>query len=290
VTAVAGPTGRTSVAAVIGDPIRHSRSPQIFNAAFAATGLDWVYVALEVAPGQVPAALEGMRALGLVGMSVTMPHKATVADHLARRSASSGGLSPQAARLHAVNCVANQGGTLIGHNTDGAGFVASLRADAGFDPGGQSCVVIGAGGAARSLVLALAEAGAAEVAVVNRSPDAARAAADLAGPVGRVLDLEALSPLGPDALGQADLVVNATPVGMDGTSVPFDRSLLCARHLVVDIIVEPVETPLLRAAAAAGARTLGGLGMLARQAAVAFEIWTGLPAPVEAMVAAAGQQ
>ena len=283
-TATAGPTGRTTVAAVMGDPIRHSRSPQIFNAAFAATGLDWVYVAMEVAAGSAPAALEGIRAMGLAGMSVTMPHKAAVADHLG--SVAGDELSPQAARLRAVNCVANQDGVLVGHNTDGAGFVASLKADAGFDPAGRRCVVVGAGGTARSLVLALAEAGAAEVAVVNRTADAGVAAADLAGAAGRVAE--------PATIGLADLVVNATPVGMDAASLPFDPSPLGDGHLVVDIIVEPIETPLLRAAAARGARTLGGLGMLARQAAVAFEIWTGLPAPIEAMlqavVGAAGQK
>jgi shikimate dehydrogenase len=267
-------TGRTTVAAVIGDPIRHSRSPQIFNAAFAATGLDWVYVALEVAEGQVPAALEGMRSLGLAGLSVTMPHKAAVADHLSVHDE----LSPQASRLRAVNCVARRDGVLVGHNTDGDGFVASLVADAGFDPNGRSCVVLGAGGAARSLVLALAEAGASEVAVINRSPDAAAVAAGLAGPAGRVA--------GPEAIAEADLIVNATPVGMDALSLPFDPSLLADRHLVADIIVEPVETPLLQAAAARGARTLGGLGMLARQAAVSFEIWTGVPAPIESMLEA----
>ena len=276
-------TGRTTLAAVIGDPIRHSRSPQILNAAFAATGLDWVYVALEVAEGRVPAALEGVRALGIAGLSVTMPHKTAVAVHLDRHDPAYEGddLSPEARRLRAVNCVVNRDGALIGHNTDGAGFVASLRADAGFDPAGARCVVLGAGGAARALVLALAGAGADEVAVVNRTGSSAEAAAALAGGRGRVAGL--------DQVAKGDLVVNATPVGMDGTSLPLDPDLLRGGQLVADIIVEPVVTPLLREAEARGARTLGGLGMLAHQAAVAFEIWTGRTAPVEAMVAAARQ-
>jgi shikimate dehydrogenase len=275
-------TGRTTLAAVIGDPIRHSRSPQILNAAFAATGLDWVYVALEVGEGRVPAALEGVRAMGIAGLSVTMPHKTAVAAYLGRTGDPAGDdLSPEARRLQAVNCVANRDGALIGHNTDGAGFVASLRADAGVDPAGARCVVLGAGGAARALVLALAGAGAAEVAVVNRTASTAEAAAALAGECGRVA--------GPEQVGVADVVVNATPVGMDGESLPLDPGLLRHGQLVADIIVEPVETPLLREAALRGARTLGGLGMLAHQAATAFEIWTGRPAPVEAMVAAASQ-
>jgi shikimate dehydrogenase len=284
-------TGRTTFAAVIGDPVRHSRSPQILNAAFEAAGLDWVYVALEVGEGQVPAALEGMRALGIAGLSVTMPHKTAVADYLDRHAGDKTGdrtgdgtgddLSPEARRLRAVNCVANRGGALTGHNTDGAGFVASLRADAGFDPAGARCVVLGAGGAARALVLALAGAGAADIAVVNRTVSTGEAAAALAGAAGRVGRV--------DDFAEADLVVNATPVGMDGTSLPIDPARLRESQLVADIVVEPVETPLLREAAARGARTLGGLGMLAHQAAVAFEIWTGRPAPLEAMVAAARQ-
>ena len=280
---VSAPTGRTTLAAVIGYPVRHSRSPQIFNAAFAATDLDWVYVALEVAEGDAPAALEGMRALGLAGMSVTMPHKTAVAGHLDATAGDD--LSPGARALRAVNCVARDGRRLVGHNTDGPGFLASLAADAGFEASGARCAVLGAGGAARALVLALAGAGASEVVVVNRTHDAAVAAVGLAGRAGRVV--------GPDqaagVVAAMDLVVNATPVGMDGVSLPVDAAWLSEGQLVVDIVVEPVETPLLAAAAARGARTLGGLGMLAHQAAVAFEIWTGRPAPVTVMLTAAGR-
>jgi shikimate dehydrogenase len=280
VTASHAPTGHTWTAAVIGDPIRHSRSPEIFNAAFAEAGLDWVYVALEVADGAAPAALEAMRVLGIVGLSVTMPHKTAVADHLGDSGAHEGdGLTDEARALRAVNCVVSRDGALMGHNTDGLGFVASLRADAGFEPLGSRCVVIGAGGAARALVLALSRAGASEVAVVNRSAGRAEAAAALAGQAGVVA--------GADAIQHADLVVNATPVGMDGTSVPIETRHIHAGQLVADIIVEPVETPLLVAAASRGARTMGGLGMLAHQAAISFELWTGQPAPVETMVRAA---
>src|SRR3954469_6165198 len=153
----------TRLAGVIGSPIRHSRSPAIFNAAFAAAGLDWAYLAFEVAGGGAGGALDAVRALGIEGLSVTMPHKSDVAGLVDERS-------PQAEQLGAVHCVVRRGDRLIGHNTDGAGFVASLRADAGFDPAERSCVVLGAGGAARAVVLALAEAGASSVVVVNRSP------------------------------------------------------------------------------------------------------------------------
>jgi shikimate dehydrogenase len=277
---VSAPTGATRVAAVIGDPIRHSRSPRILNAAFAAAGLDWVYVAFPVAEGQAPGALAAMRTFGISGLSVTMPHKTAVADHLDAQPW--GELSDTARRLRAVNCVVPDGDRLVGHNTDGAGFVASLGADAGFSPQGARCVVLGAGGAARALILALAGAGAAEVVVVNRSPDRAAEAAALAGPVGRVGAFG-----GSDVLAGADLVVNATSVGMDGRSCPVDPEGLGATMLVADIVMQPPDTPLLQAAAASGAATLAGLGMLARQAAVAFELWTGQDAPVEVMVRAA---
>jgi shikimate dehydrogenase len=134
-------SGATRLAAVIGDPIRHSRSPAIFNAAFAAAGLDWAYLAFEVPAGGAAGALDAVRALGIEGLSVTMPHKSDVAELVDE-------CSPQAERLGAVNCVVRRGDRLVGHNTDVAGFVASLRADAGFDPAGRRCVVLGAGGAA----------------------------------------------------------------------------------------------------------------------------------------------
>jgi shikimate dehydrogenase len=273
-------SGATRLAAVIGDPIRHSRSPAIFNAAFAATGLDWAYLAFEVPEGRAAGALDAVRALGIEGLSVTMPHKTEVARLVDERS-------PQAERLGAVNCVARRGDRLIGHNTDGAGFVASLRADADFEPGGRRCVVLGAGGAARAVVLALAEAGATEVTVVNRSADKARSAASLAGPLGSAAPVSDLA----THLATADLLVNATSVGMDAASTPVDDRTLATvadGALVADLIYLPPVTPLLAAAEARGLRTLNGLGMLVHQAAEAFEHWTGLPAPLAEMRRAGG--
>ena len=170
------------MAGVIGDPVRHSLSPAIHNAAFAAAGLDWTFVAFPVGSGHAGAAVSGMRALGVRGLSVTMPHKADVIPFLDR-------LSPTAQALEAVNCVyrdPDDDGVLVGDNTDGAGFIGGLRTDFGLDPSGCRCVVLGAGGAARAVVLALAEAGAHAVQVVNRSPDRAERAAALAGPAGSV--------------------------------------------------------------------------------------------------------
>jgi shikimate dehydrogenase len=265
-------TARTAVAAVIGSPVAHSLSPAIHNAGFAALGLDWSFHAFEVAPGDAARALEGMRALGLRGLSVTMPHKEDVAGSVDE-------CTDDARALGAVNCVVPRGSKLVGENTDGPGFTDSLRQDAGFDPAGKQCVVIGAGGAARAVVLALARAGAREVGVANRTASRGDVAAALAGANGRIVNV--------DAVAGADLVVNATPIGMVDDALPLDPARLGAGQLVADLVYHPLVTPLLAAAEAQGARTLNGLGMLVGQAARAFELWTGQSPPVLAMRSAA---
>jgi len=273
-------SGATRSAGVIGLPIRHSLSPAIFNAAFSASGLDWAYLAFEVPEGAAGLAMAGVRSLGLEGVSVTMPHKAAVISALDE-------LADDADALGAVNCVARRGTTLIGHNTDGPGFVDSLRLDEGMDPAGRSFAVLGAGGAARAVVRALGRAGASEVVVVNRSAGPAEQAAAFAGAVGRVGVAE-------DA-GEADVVVNATPLGMgivvsrtgDPEPMPIDPALLQAGQIVVDLVYHPALTPLAEAARARGIRTVNGLGMLIHQAAHAFRTWTSEEPPLEAMSAAA---
>jgi shikimate dehydrogenase len=271
------PSAASAVVGVIGDPVRHSLSPLLHNAAFDAMGLDWVSVAFPVAAGGVGDALVGMRALDIVGLSVTMPHKGDAASLVDERT-------PVAEGLGVVNCITQRHGYLVGDSTDGAGFLASLRRGAGFEPTGRRCAVIGAGGAARAVVLALADAGAREVVVVNRSPDRAREAAVLAGGGGRVGR--------PVDIADAELVVQATPVGMAGTAasdgpLPFDPDLLHGGQVVADLVYHPMVTALLSAAEARGAVTVGGLGMLVHQAALAIERWTGQTAPVEEMWAAA---
>jgi shikimate dehydrogenase len=272
-------TGATRLAAVIGDPARHSLSPTIHNAAFRALDLDAIYLAFDVPRGQAAAALRAARTLGLMGLSVTMPHKAEVAAALAADDAAV--LDTEAAALGAVNCVINRDGCLHGSNTDGEGFLRGLRHDAGTDPRGHRAVVFGAGGAARAVIRALALAGAAEIVVVNRSAAAAGAAVALGGPVARAG--------APDAVAGADLVVNATPVGMAGPlagRLPCPAELLGSGQVVVDLVYHPLETPLLAAARERGARAHNGVSMLVFQAAAQFERWTGHPAPVDAMVAA----
>ncbi|MGH9128171.1 MAG: shikimate dehydrogenase family protein [Acidimicrobiales bacterium] len=196
------PTGTTRLIGVIGDPVRHSLSPVLHNAAFAALGLDRAYVALPVIAARVGAAVQAVLALGFEGLNVTMPHKAAVLAHLDR-------VSPTAALLGAVNTVVRVGDELVGESTDGSGFLDALRLEERFDPAGRSCLVVGAGGAGRAVVLALARAGAASVVVVNRNAGRAEAAVALAGRAGRVGVAE-------QADG-ADLIVNATPLGLAGT-------------------------------------------------------------------------
>jgi shikimate dehydrogenase len=268
------PTARSTIVGTIGDPITHSLSPLLHQAAFDALGLDWVSVAFRVPQGSARDALAAMRALGIAGLSVTMPHKADVARLVDE-------LTPLAERLGAVNCVVNRDGRLVGDSTDGTGLVLSLRRGAGFDPSGSRCVVVGAGGAARAAVVALADAGAAEVAVLNRTRSSADEAAALAGTRGRVG--------GPEAVESADLVVHATPVGMAGAAgghsggPPEYARFFHPGQVVMDLVYVPAQTPILIAAAERGAETLGGLGMLVHQAAFAIERWTGRPGPVEQM-------
>jgi shikimate dehydrogenase len=271
----------TTVVGVIGDPVAHSLSPLLHNTAFAVMGLDWVSVGFPVHAGRAAEALAGARALGVRGLSVTMPHKEAAAELVGARS-------PLAQRLGAVNCVVRTDDGWLGDNTDGPGFVASLRRN-GHDPQGRHCLVVGAGGAARAVVAGLADAGAAEVVVVNRTLRRAVAAAALAGPAGRVgHEVDAVT---------SDLVVNATPLGMGdaddpddpddpdghGTSWPVAPEHLHAGQLVVDLVYHPRVTSWMDAARSRGARVANGVGMLVHQAALQLESWTGLEVPVEAM-------
>jgi shikimate dehydrogenase len=273
------PSAATSVVGVIGDPVAHSLSPLLHNTAFAELGLDWVSVGFPVAAGHAGGALAGARQLGLRGLSVTMPHKDAVAGLVERRS-------PLAERLGAVNCVTFGPGPTLGDNTDGPGLVAALRHGGRFDPEGRRCLVVGAGGAARAVIAGLADAGAVEVVVVNRSPGRGARAAELAGPAGRLGE--------PQDAADCDLLVNATPLGMVGTAgagageLPVDPSWMRKGQLVVDLVYRPASTPWLVAARARGAETANGLGMLVHQAALQLEAWTGVDPPLSAMWQAVG--
>jgi shikimate dehydrogenase len=237
--------------------------------------MDWVCVAFPTPTGSAREAVRGMGALGIAGLSVTMPHKAAVIQEL-------DALTDTARLLNAVNCISRTRSGLQGHNTDGDGFLAAIRADFGLDPAGMVCAVLGAGGAARSVILALKQAGAAEILVVNRTQESAEQAAALAGSVGKVASEQSIE--------LAELVVNATSVGMAGSSaaqgMAVDPNLLHSGQFLADLIYHPVETELMKAAQLRGCRVSNGLSMLIHQAAVAFEVWTAEPAPVQAMAQA----
>jgi len=266
-------SGGTRVAAVIGDPVRHSLSPVLHNTAYRELGLDCVYVAFDVPDGHAAAALEAARALGLVGLSVTMPHKTAAADACDH-------LTEHAAALRSVNTVTVEQGKLIGSSTDGPGFLRAL-ADAACDPTGAVVLVLGSGGAARAVALALGSA-AAHVQVAARRPDAAATTAALAGGEAVAWDDRAAAAI------EAAIVVNATPIGMgDDPTVAVAVDALHPGQVVADLVYHPLATPLLREAAARGAAVVDGLGMLVHQAALQVEQWSGQRAPVPAMRAAA---
>ncbi|MFW2380232.1 MAG: shikimate dehydrogenase [Acidimicrobiales bacterium] len=265
------PTGSTRLAAVIGSPVRHSLSPAIHNAAFAADGLDWSYVAFEVAPGQGARAIEAMRTLGIGGLSVTMPHKADVATAV--------DVPSDAVRaLGACNCVYWSDGQLHGDNTDGDGLVEALAQEAQVTVVDRAVSVLGAGGAARSIVEALGRAGAASIHVWARNETSALAAAALSD-VGSVGPIEQVS--------GSEIVINATSIGMAGgpnpNGIPLAAELISQHQIVHDIVYQPRETRLMAEARQRGATVVGGVGMLVHQAARQYTHWTGRPAPHETM-------
>lgn len=268
-------SGRTQVLAIIGHPVEHSRSPAMQNAALAACGLEYVYVPFGVPPERLGEAIGGLRALGVRGFNVTIPHKVEVMAYL-------DGLDESAQAAGAVNTVLNEQGALIGYNTDGDGLVQSLKEDLAFTPANGTIVIIGAGGAARGAVAALCRAGAGRIVIVNRTVERAE---ELARTLGRrygateiipVADKAGLSPF----LGETALLLNTTSLGMDNETIPFLAVAdLPATAVVYDMVYAPPVTPLLREAAARGLQLANGLGMLAAQGELAFRIWTARTAP-----------
>lgn len=264
----------TQLAVVIGDPIEHSLSPAIHNAAFAALGIDAVYETRRAGVDEVGVLVGRMREERWLGMSVTMPDKEEVTRHL-------DGLTPIAQRLGAVNCVFWHGDELRGDNTDGEGLVRAVRAMVGDDLADHSVGVIGAGGAARASIAALAAAGVAGIVVVNRTVARAEAAAELGDGRARVGDVADLAAV--------DVVINATPAGMAGVAGAPDAVAYVpgVGRYAMDLVYEPPQTAWMTASRAAGAIVANGVPMLVGQAAVAFERWTGRAAPIDAMTAGA---
>lgn len=277
----------TQLVALLGDPVAHSLSPRMHAAAFAALGLRWAYVALRVLPSDLPEAVRGLRALGFAGANITVPHKEAAAQLVDR-------LDEVARACGAVNTIVfGEGRRAYGYNTDVAGVRRTLE-HMGFRAAGSRAAVLGAGGSARAVCVALAQEGAAEILLFARRVERAEF---LAGQMSTLFPRVrfAAHPLEPSALRahlrEADLLVNATPVGMhpDRDASPVSSpDLLHPRMAVFDLVYQPPRTRLLQLAEQAGARTIGGLLMLAYQGAASFELWTGKPAPVEVMLQAIG--
>jgi len=279
--------GSTQLAGLIGWPLTHTLSPAMHNAAYEAMGLNWVYMPLAVRDGAtLTRAIAGIRAFPFVGFNVTMPYKRLVLNMCDE-------VATQAQLAGSVNTVHLRDGKMIGYNTDGRGLLEALTSDAGFDPAGREIVILGAGGGAAAALVALALGHAKRIAVLNRSEDRANALIERVRERLRGVELIAL-PLDPraeDRVRAADLVLNATPVGMsveDPSPIPV--TWLRSGQVVADMVYGAQPTSLVRAARDAGAVALDGLGMLVCQGAMSIDIWHGeadMRAPRDVMRAAA---
>ncbi|MGQ9623897.1 MAG: shikimate dehydrogenase [Candidatus Bathycorpusculaceae bacterium] len=274
-------SGKTQLCALIGDPVEHSLSPYIHNAAFKHLRLDFVYLAFKVSKENVKEALQGARALGTRGLNVTMPLKTAVIQHLDK-------LDPNTKKIGAVNTILNNDGTLTGYNTDGLGALEALRAN-GQNPEGKNILILGAGGAARAVAFALCEK-ASGMTILNRTQEKAEILAEeLSKNFGKKIkhggfNEETLK----REVKKADILVNATSAGMapQENETPVNMKLLHPNLTVFDLVYNPPETRLLREAKAIGAKTVDGICMLVHQGALSFKIWTGRKAPVDVMIKA----
>jgi len=277
-------TANTQTLAIFGDPVGHSISPPMQGAALRALGIDMVYLAFRVTPKGLGAAVEGIRALGIRGVNVTIPHKERVMEFLDE-------LDETARVLGAVNTIVNSKGVLKGYNTDVAGFINSLESETGFAAYDHTALVIGAGGAARAVIYGLAEGGARRIIIANRTQSRAEALAKELSAVWADAEIAALSLKAKeleDFMQTTDLVVNATSLGLKGEGrLGLPLRLLNKKTVVSDIVYTPMETGLIAEARGLGLATHSGLGMLVGQGAMSFEIWTGRKAPVEVMKKAA---
>jgi shikimate dehydrogenase len=277
-------SGKTQVCGVIGDPIEYTLSPAMHNAAFEHLKLDFVFLAFRVTSDELENAVRGVRALGIRGLNVTMPHKNSVTEFLDEAD-------PAVKFLRAANTILNQGGRLRGFNTDGVGALKALRCN-GVNFTGKKVLLLGAGGAAKAIAFSLAKE-VDELCILNRDATKARELAGVLKPFGKKIVDNELSPNQiHKELQNSDVLINATSVGM----TPYDHeSLIEPDSLkpelsVMEIVYNPIETKLLRDARAAGAKVINGVEMLLYQGTASFEIWTGCKAPVDVMRKAALKQ
>lgn len=275
-------TGKTRVCGVIGEPIEHTLSPLMHNAAFETLRLDYVFLAFRVKPAEVESAVNGMRALNIRGLNITMPHKSTIIKHLDRVD-----LSAQI--VNSVNTVLNKENLLFGFNTDGVGALKALKEN-GVELKGRKVLLLGAGGAARAIAYTMAKE-ADELAVLNRTVKQAQALAKLLEKsFNKKISTGSLSPTDIQSnLKDSDILINATSVGMKprAEESPVPLKLLRSNLAVMDIVYNPLETKLAKDSKAAGARVVSGVEMLIYQGAASFELWTGKSAPIEVMRQAA---
>ncbi len=274
-------TGQTRIVGIFGDPIVHTRSPAMQNAAFRALHLPYAYVPFHVRPADLANAVQAIRAYNLLGVNVTVPHKERIVRYL-------DDLSAEAKLCGAVNTVVNREGVLFGDNTDGRGFLASLQ-ERGLSPQGRNVVIIGAGGSTRAVLVSLIRAGSTRITIANRTVAKARALVRAYRTLGDTqLETVSLNRLeDPILFSNAALVVNCTSVGLHGEAFPPLAFHATPRAcLFYDLLYRPEQTSFLRQARAARRSTVDGRRMLLHQGALAFSLWTGQPAPLQDMTRA----
>jgi len=269
-------SGKSRVYGLLGDPVAHSLSPLMQNHAFHSYGIDAVYTPFHVVPNNLPAAVAGLRALDIAGVSVTIPHKETILALLDQ-------VDPAAQLIGAVNTVVNNNGSLIGHNTDASGFISTIQQELNFQPAGHEVLILGAGGACRAAAVALASADVKTITIANRHQARAEKLVndlEVHFPAVQFSATNYLSGLFLDSLSAVDLVVNTTSVGLHGEDVSFLplENIKCSA-LIFDMIYSPSETPLIKNARSLGLVCADGLGMLAAQGEDAFYLWTGIRLP-----------
>lgn len=271
-------TGATRLSGLFGYPVKHTISPLLHNAAFKRFGINCFYLPFSIHPEDLKDAVKNLAVYGFIGINVTVPHKQTIMKYLDR-------ITPEAKMIGAVNTVLVKKGKLIGFNTDGIGFMKSLRWDNSYNLKGKVMFLLGAGGAGHAVAVAAALNGIKKIFIVDAVKSRARKLKK------RIPDVEVeiadLNEMNREAVMLSDLIVNATPIGLspkDPISIP--ANWLPKKKVVYDLIYNPKETKLLKAARGKGCKTINGLGMLLNQAAASFEIWTGKHVPIKLMAKA----
>lgn len=270
--------GNTELFGVIGYPVKNSLSPVIQNIAFRSVGMNSVYLAFEVEPGKLAAAISGLAAIGVVGLNVTIPFKVACIKYMDF-------MDEYSTQVGAVNTIHFKEGKLYGYNTDGEGFITSLKNN-GIDTKGMCALILGAGGAARSVAISLARSGVREIFIANRTRKNSEKIKHLINENFNAVNVTAASEFKDyyKYAQRADIIINCTSIGMNSSDIPVDSEVLKVSHIVFDLVYYPLETSLLKAARTKGAKTVSGIEMLVFQGAESFRIWTGINPPYNEML------